>query len=136
MKAGAWIAIGAVFVGLYWLSQQVEKQKDEDERSLLHGMDRAIADIKPTLPKETAPGITMVNYSRQDKVMYSDLRIANRNVTNSDVQALRSDYIKRACDNKDLREGMTKHGISGVYRYSDENGKLIGRFTIAGEDCK
>jgi hypothetical protein len=126
------MALGAMATG----AAAQQPMPSEEEKALLRGMDKAMADVNRTLPRETTPGVTLVNTSRQGKVVYSDSRIPDPSVTKGDVQALRPQFIKVGCANKEMREGMMKYGVSFVYRYSDKNDKPITQITISGDDCK
>jgi hypothetical protein len=101
------------------------------------GFKRAVARIRPSLPKTVDAATTLTDVSSAGMVM------TYRYTVDSDNYELLPNFIQTAqrvttglvCNTEDMKSAM-KAGAAYEYNYSDGKSKSLGGFVVTSADCQ
>ena len=106
------------------------------EQAIEQGFKQAVAQIKPTLPKELDDATTLVD------VAYSGVVLTYYHKIKSDAYELSPDFIQKvqaSTTEAACKTTMTKSMSAGAifrYSYSGSKSEYLGTFDVKAGDCK
>jgi hypothetical protein len=100
------------------------------------GFKRAVAQIRPTLPRKMDESTTLEDVSSNGMVLtyFYKFDSANYELQPNYMRTAQKTTTSLVCKAEDMRDAM-KVGAVYEYRYRDANAKLLGGFVVTSADC-